>query len=133
MHRAGIEIPCAGGLDDPAEIHHGDPVRDVAHHGEVVGDEQEGQAEALLELLQQIEHAGLHRDVQGRDRLVEHHDLGLKGQGARDPHTLALAAGKLVGKAPGMLLVELHDVEQLAHSRRRPRGRTWWRGAAARR
>ena len=33
-------------LDDPAEVHHRDPVGDVAHDGEVVGDEQVRQARA---------------------------------------------------------------------------------------
>ena len=32
-------------LHDPAEIHHRDPVADVAHHGQVVGDEQVRQPE----------------------------------------------------------------------------------------
>ena len=41
-------------LDDPAEVHHGDPRRDVPDHGEVVGDEDVGQAEAAL----QVHHAG---------------------------------------------------------------------------
>ena len=34
------------GLDDPAEIHHRDPVAEMAHHAEVVRDEHHGQLHA---------------------------------------------------------------------------------------
>ena len=39
---------------------------------------------------------------------------GFDGQGAGDADALALAAGELVGKAVGVLLVEAHHVQQLA-------------------
>ena len=37
------------GLDQPAEVHDRDPVGVVADHGEVVGDEQKGETQTVLE------------------------------------------------------------------------------------
>ncbi len=84
-------------LDDLAGIHHRDAVGDALDHGHVVRDEKIGEAEFALQLDQQLEHPRLHRDVEGRDRLVEHDDFGVEHQGAGDAEALALAAGELVG------------------------------------
>ena len=50
--RPGVRVPRVpeelvgvGDLDDPAEVHDGDPVAEVLHDGEVVRDEQDAQAE----------------------------------------------------------------------------------------
>ena len=55
-----------------AQVHHRDPVADVLDDAHVVGDEQVGQAELALELLEQVEHLRLDRHVERRDRLVAH-------------------------------------------------------------
>ena len=82
---------------------------------EVVRDEQHAQPEVALELGQQLEHRGLHRDVERRRHLVADQQVGLRRQRPRDRHALALAARELdreaVGDAPG----QPHPVEQLAH------------------
>ncbi len=119
MHRAGVEISGPGRLDDPAEIHHGDAVRDVAHDREVVGDEQERETEPLLQLLQKVEHARLNRHVEGRDGLVEHDDLGPERQRPCDADALALAAGKLVREACDMVRIQPHQLQQLGDPRAR--------------
>ena len=46
VDRAREERVGLADLDDPAEIHHGDPVRDVPHDREIVRDEQIGQVAA---------------------------------------------------------------------------------------
>ena len=48
------ERGAVGDLDDVAEVHHGDAVADVAHHREVVGDEQVGDAELVLQVLRRL-------------------------------------------------------------------------------
>src|SRR3712207_8480391 len=55
----------------------------------------------------------LHRAVEGRGRLVEHHELGVQDHGAGDGDALALAAGELVGEAVAPGRVEAHLVEGL--------------------
>lgn len=42
-------------LDDPAQIHHSDPLAEVLHHRKVVGNEQQCEIQLLLELLQQVQ------------------------------------------------------------------------------
>jgi hypothetical protein len=42
----------------------------VADHAEVVGDEDVGELELVLEVLEQVDDLGLDRDVQRGDRLV---------------------------------------------------------------
>ena len=94
---------------------------DDAH---VVGDEQVGQAELALERLQLVEHLGLDRDVEGRDRLVADDQVGLEDQRPGDPDPLPLAARELVRVAPGVVrgeADEVHDPLDLgAALRRRP-------------
>ena len=41
VQRALVELVPVGDLDNSAEIHDGDAVGDMAHHGKVVGDEDE--------------------------------------------------------------------------------------------
>jgi hypothetical protein len=55
-------------------------------------DEQHREAEALLEILEQVEHLRLNRDVQGRDGLVRNDEVRLDGQRPRDADALALPA-----------------------------------------
>ena len=52
-----------------------------------------------LQLLQQIEHDGLHRHVERRGRLVEDDAVGLERDGARDADARLLPARELVRKA----------------------------------
>ena len=49
--------------------------------------------ERLLQILQQIEHDRLHRDVERRGRLVENDQIGLQRDRARDADARLLAAG----------------------------------------
>ena len=86
----------AAELDDAAEIHDGDAVADVLDHGEIVRDEEVGEAEPRLEVDQQVEDLRLDRDVERRDRLVGDDQLRLERERARDADALALAAGELV-------------------------------------
>ncbi len=78
-----------------------------------MSDEQVGEPELLLQVLEQVQHLRLHRHVERRDRLVANDQLGLQRKRARDADTLALAARELVGIPVDVLGVEADDVEQL--------------------
>ena len=79
-------------------------------------DEDEGEAVARLQVLQQVEHLALNGDVEGRHRLVADEQLRLEREGARDPDPLALAAGQLVRPAiGGRGRVEPDRVQQRLH------------------
>ena len=62
----------------------------------------------------------LHRDVERRDRLVQHDHSRRERQRPGDADALALAAGELVRIARGMLGVEPRPLEELGN----PRGRS---------
>ena len=94
------------------EVHHRHAVADVAHHRQVVRDEQVGQAQALLQFHQHVDHLRLDRHVQRRHRLVADHQAGLERQRARDADALALAAGELVRIALGHVGQQAHGGQQ---------------------
>ena len=93
-----VQLVRAGQFHHVAQVHHRNAVGDVLDDVQVVGDEQVGQAQALLQVRQQVDDLGLDGHVQGRDGLVADDKLRLDGQGPGNADALALAAGKLVGK-----------------------------------
>src|SRR5579885_774252 len=113
MMRAQVDRLAVGKLHDLAEIHDRDAAADVLDHAQVVRDEQVGQVEPLLEVLQKVDDLRLDRYVERRNRLVEHQEARTDGQRARDPDALALAAGKFVRVAIERLGPEPHHLEQL--------------------
>ena len=110
-----VDLLVVADLDDAPEVHHRDAVGDVAHHRQVVGDEDVGELELLLELLQQVDDLRLHRDVERRHRLVADDDLGVERQCPRHADALALPAGELVRVAVLVVGVEADPVQQRAH------------------
>jgi hypothetical protein len=61
-------------FNDAPVLYHRNLVGHRADHGEVVTDMHIGQAVRLLQLFEQGENAYLDRAVEGRGRLVEHHE-----------------------------------------------------------
>ena len=59
-------------------------------------DEQDREAEPLLQVLQEGQDLRLHGDVERRDRLVGDEHLGFERERAGDADALALAAGEFV-------------------------------------
>lgn len=104
-----------GGLfDHLPQIHHTDPVRDVADYADVVGDKQKGQAEFGLKRFEQVDDLRLDRQVQGRNGFVTYDQLRVHHESACDPDPLALPSGKLVGETVimfGLQADAFEDVE----------------------
>src|SRR5829696_8314619 len=113
MRRVLVDIVDRTDLHDLAQIHHRYPIRDVPDHRKVVRDEEVGQRELGLQLVQQVDHSSLDRHVQGRHRLVQHDQLRLQGQSPRNADPLTLAAGELLGVTAGMAGLEADQAEQL--------------------
>src|SRR5882672_8332664 len=86
-------------LHDPARLHHDHAVAQEPHDIEIVGHEQIAHAEGLFELLQQVEHHGLDRDIKRSGRLVENDEIGIERDRARDADARLLPAGELMRKA----------------------------------
>ncbi len=84
------------GFDDAPRIHDGDAIDQLRDDAEIVGDEQDREAERIAKLAEQTQDLRLHRHVERGRRLVRDQDLRLAGQRDRDHDPLAHSAGKLV-------------------------------------
>ena len=102
-------------LDDLAQVHHRHPVADVPDHRQLVGDEQVGQVELLLQVFHQVDDLRLDRDVEGADRLVRDHERRVEHQGPCDADALPLATRELVRIAVHETRVEADDAHDLLH------------------
>ncbi len=69
-----------------------DTVRHVLDDRQIVADEQQREAELLLQVLQQVDDLRLDRDVERRDRLVADDQFGLRRECPGDADALALTA-----------------------------------------
>ena len=76
-------------------------------------DEQIGQVEFGLQLLEQAENLCLHRDIQGRHRFICNHKIGIEGQCAGDRDALPLAAAEGMGIAPHVCRVKADATQEL--------------------
>ena len=83
-------------LDDPAQVHDRDPVRDLADHGQVVGNQDEPEVGVVDQFAEQVGDLRLGRGVQGADRLVGDQAGRLGHQRPGDGDPLPLAAAELV-------------------------------------
>jgi hypothetical protein len=96
-------------------MEHDDLIADMLDHGQVMADEQIGQAQLALQVLHEIEHLGLHRDIERTDRLVGHDQAGAGYQSAGNGDALALAAGELVRIFVGVLRAQTDLVKHAQH------------------
>src|SRR5436190_1465816 len=111
--RPVVELLCRRELDEFAEVHHRDPVADVAHDAEVVRDEDVREVELSLQVVEEVQHLRLDRDVERRDRLVGDDQLRTQRERACDADPLSLPAGELVREAVVVLRREADGLEQL--------------------
>ena len=97
--RALVELGRAPDLQQPAKIHHPQPVAKFKGFFLVMRDEDRCDAQVGLDLAQGA--AQLHADlgVQSAEGLVEQEHLGPMGDGARQGHALLLSTRKLGGHA----------------------------------
>lgn len=120
----GEKLLGGGGLDDLAGVHDGDLGGDLGHEGKVVGDEDHGEAELLLQVVQKLDDLLLNGHVKGGGGLVADDQGRVARQGHGDDDALALAAGELVRVAlEGALGVQADELEQLLGGAVPPRAR----------
>ena len=78
--------------------HHHHAIRHARDHAHVVRDQHQPGLRLALQLVHQVEHLRLHRDVERRRRLVRQQQRRLAQHGRCDHHPLAHAAGQFVRK-----------------------------------
>ena len=84
-------------LHDLSGVQHRHTVGHIGHDAQVMGDEDDGVFELLLQVLDELEDLRLDGHVQGRGGLVADEDLWLAGQCDGDDDALAHTAGVLEG------------------------------------
>ncbi|MNV37766.1 hypothetical protein D3C71_1292970 [compost metagenome] len=96
MQRVVIHLIVGAQLDGMTKIHHQHAVRNMLHHRQVVGDEDERQPHFPLQFLQQIDNLRLNRDVQRGNRFITNNQLRFQNQRTSNTDTLTLTARKFV-------------------------------------
>ena len=113
------KISSAGALlDDPPRVHDREPPAGGHERREVVGDEQRGEPEPLLEVVEQPQDLRLDHHVERGRRLVGDEQLRVAGERERDQHALALAARELVRVVARAPRRQADQLEQLADADR---------------
>jgi len=101
-------------FDNVAGVHDGDAVAHGGDDAQVMGDDDDGHAQLLLQIHHQFQDLRLNGDVQSRGRLVGDQQLRLAGQGDGDHDSLPHASGQLIGILLEPLL-GLVDADQRQH------------------
>ena len=117
MERPAEQHLAGAGFHDAPPVHDRHSRAEKSDHREIVGDEEVRKVVLALELAEEIQHLSLDRDVEGRDRLVEHDEARLGRERARHRDALTLPAGHLRWTATKELGAEPDELEQLDHAR----------------
>src|SRR5208282_1012948 len=104
-------------LLDPSLVHHDYTVGELERLFLVVGDEDAGYLDLVVEPPEPSAQFLPHLGIERAERLVEQQDFGFDGERARESDALALAAGELRRVAIGKK-VELHEFQQFMHAPR---------------
>ena len=64
MQGCGVEIACRSNFDNATQVHHSDAVADVFHHRQIMGNEQIGEVELVLQVFEQVNDLRLDRHIQ---------------------------------------------------------------------
>ena len=102
---------------DGTRVHDDDLVAELGDDTQVVGDHDDRHAHFLLDILHELQDAGLNGDVQSGRRFVGDQDVGLAGQRHGDHDPLPHAAGELK-RVLLHALFRLVDIDQAEHLHR---------------
>ena len=94
MQGLQVEVVGVANFEDLAQVHDDDLAADVPDDAQVVGDEQHGEVQVLLKLMQQIDDLCLDGNIQRGDRFVGDKEFRVDGEGPGDDRALTLSARK---------------------------------------
>src|SRR5690554_575619 len=103
-------------FDDLAQIHHGNTIRNMAHHAQVVSNKQISQSKLLLQFFQQVDDLSLDGNIQRRNGLIADDKFGPQSQGAGNSNALALATRKFVWIPVDKVRIQTDHAQQLTHA-----------------
>ena len=116
MHGAAVELFLGGNLAHMAQEHYADAVRNKVDDRKIMPDEEIGQAILLLQVLEQVQHLALHRNIQCGDRFIADDQVRLQRNGAGNADALALAAAELVRVTVQKLCWYTNSLHQFQHA-----------------
>ncbi len=114
--RAAVDLGRCAGLLDPALVHHHHGVGERHRLHLIVGDEDRGGLEAVVQAADLDPHLHAQLGVEVRQRLVEQEGLRLAHDGAAHGDALALAAGELA-RLPLEKGVDAQQLGGIPHAR----------------
>ena len=126
MRGRGEDLRGGACFDDAAALHDGDARGELRDHGQAVRNQQVGEREIALQILQQLQNLRADGNIERGNRLVGHHQARAQHQGARDADALPLAAGKFVRVARERVFAQAdgaQDFDDALRGARRGRGR----------
>jgi len=100
-------------LHDLPAAQHDRGVGELADHGEIVADQDEGHAGLVADVGEQVQHLRLDGHVQRGDGLIQDQDPWLGRQRAGDRHPLPLPAGQRSRHRPGPALIQADQAGEL--------------------
>ena len=77
-----------------------------------MGNKDVGQVESVFQTIDQIQHLCPYRHIQSAHRLIADHQLGMGCQRPGNSDSLALTAGKFMGKSAEIAAVNAHHIHQ---------------------
>ena len=101
---------------DLAGVHDGHVVAEGGYNAQIMGDQQDGGVEFLLQILHHFQHLSLNGHVQSGGGLIGDEQFGAAGDGDGDHHALLHAAGELMGIIVLTESRDTHQLQDLAHA-----------------
>ena len=112
MLRIAADLFRRAGFHKLPLMQHQDFIADVFYHRQVMADEQVGQAQFLLEILEQVDDLRLDAHVERTHRFIADNKPGLHRQGPGDPNSLPLTAAEFPGSPSEIIRVQPYFLEQ---------------------
>ena len=95
-------------LNDLSQVHHPDGMAHIPHGRQVMGDEQVGNAQLKLQILEEIHDLGLYGDIEGRYGFIEDNQRGPHDEGSSHGDSLPLTPAEFMRKPVGGVGVQPH-------------------------
>ncbi len=93
MTRSGKKLGSIRDFNDLPQIHYNNPVTYMADNGQIMGNNEIGKTQILLQFGQQIDDLGLNRNIKGGYNFIAHNQLWFQSQSTGDPDPLTLPTG----------------------------------------
>ena len=81
MLRLTVKFLIRSRFHESTQIHDKDPIAEVLNDSQIVGDNDVGKTEFLLQVNQEIDDLCPYRNIEGRDRFIPNDDFRTQSQG----------------------------------------------------